>query len=261
MKIRPCASSRVALRLLLTAVFGLLSCSLCLSQAATASAHPLTIVLDPGHNPKQPGALGNQGIYEIVYNDNLTALLADALRKAGCTVLLTRRPNQEIGLEQRAQMANDNHADLFLAIHHDSAQPQYLEKITHTSLTAYQSTRPISGYSIFVSTLNPRFAESFRFAELLGQDMLALGRHPSLHHAEKIQGENRELLNEKLGIYRFDDLIVLKKTTVPAVLLEVGVIVDSKDERYVSSKDNQRAIVQAIVAAVREYDLSRIEKP
>ena len=232
----------------------------CSAQATASSGHPLTIVLDSGHNPKQPGAIGYRGISEIVYNDNLTDLLADALKSAGFTVLLTRGPSQETVLEERAHMANTVHADLFLAIHHDSAQPHYLEKITHNSLTAYRSKKPIAGYSIFVSKLNPQFAESYRFAELLGRDLLALGRPPTLHHAEKIKGENRELLNAKLGIYRFDNLIVLKKTVVPAVLLEVGVIVDPQDERYVSNKDNQKAMVQVIVAAVREYDRSRHER-
>ncbi|MDR3629648.1 MAG: N-acetylmuramoyl-L-alanine amidase [Desulfocapsaceae bacterium] len=245
---------------LLAIVFGLTPFSCGPAQAAGTKPPLMTIVLDPGHNPKQPGALGNQGIYEIVYNDNLTAQLADALRAAGFAVLLTRSPSQNIGLEERARIANDFNADLFLAIHHDSAQPQYLEKITHNALPAYQDKMPITGYSIFVSKLNPQFADSYRFAELLGQGMLALGRSPSLHHAENIQGENRELLDTRLGIYRFDDLIVLKKTTVPAVLLEVGVIVDPKDQQYVNDKNNQKAIVGTIVSAVRKYERSRAER-
>ena len=81
-----------------------------------------------------------------------------------------------------------------------------------------------------------------------------------MHHAENIPGENRELLNTTMGIYRFDDLIVLKKTNIPAVLLEVGVIVDPDDEKYVSSKDKQKAISQAIVSSVRAYDRFRTDK-
>jgi N-acetylmuramoyl-L-alanine amidase len=234
----------------------------CVSAAQTAGVEqkPLTIVLDSGHNPSQPGALGARGIYEVVYNDNLTAQIADALKKAGFSVILTRTPAQEISLDGRAQIANANHADLFLAIHHDSAQPKYVEETTWHNLSAERSKVPLSGYSIYISRLNPCFDQSSRFAEFLGQEMLKLGRPPALYHAEKIPGENRELLNAKLGIYRYDDLIVLKRTTVPAVLIEAGVIIDRNDEKYVSNKHKQKAIVQAIVAAVQEYDRFRSEK-
>jgi N-acetylmuramoyl-L-alanine amidase len=210
-----------------------------------------TIVLDSGHTPKQQGALGVQGIYEVKYNDNLTAQLAQALRQAGFSVILT--PTQDITLEERTQIANKSNADLFLAIHHDSAQLKYLEKSTSNSLVSYHTTTPISGYSIFVSTLNAHFDNSIQFATLLGKNILKLGRVPATHHAENIQGENRKWLNEALGIYQFDDLIVLKKTTVPAVLLEVGVIVDKEDEAYISNPEKQGAIVQSIVSAVQAY--------
>lgn len=212
-----------------------------------------TIVLDPGHTPKQGGALGVRGVYEVVYNDRFTARLADALRAASFTVKLTREPGQSLSLTDRASIANDEQPALFLAIHHDSAQSIYLRKLELANGIAYQATRPIGGYSIFVSKANPAFADAYRFAEQLGQALFGLGRPPTPHHAEDIAGERREWLNERLGIYRFDDLVVLHKTRVPAVLLEVGVIVDPADERYVSQADNQDAMCQAIVGAVRAY--------
>ena len=227
-----------------------------MAQAADQIRHKLTIVLDSGHNPSQQGALGARGIYEVVYNDNLTAQIAEALEASGYSVILTRTPSQEISLVERTQVANSNHADLFLAIHHDSAQLRYLEKTIWHDLPAYRSTKSLAGYSLFVSTLNPQFDNSSRFAELLGQEMLKLGRMPSQHHGEKIQGESKELLNAQLGIYRYDDLVVLKKTTIPAVLMETGVIVDLDDEKYVSDTGNQKAIVQAVVKAVQTYDRS-----
>ncbi|MEW9898655.1 N-acetylmuramoyl-L-alanine amidase [Chitinivorax sp. PXF-14] len=212
-----------------------------------------TIMLDPGHTPRQQGALGVRGVYEVVYNDHFAAKLADALRAASFTVRLTREPGQSLSLTDRATIANDEQPALFLAIHHDSAQLAYLKKIELASGAAYQTTRPIGGYSIFVSKANPAFPDAYRFAEQLGQALLGLGRPPTPHHAEDIAGERREWLNERLGIYRFDDLVVLHKTRVPAVLLEVGVIVDPDDERYVSQAHNQDAMCQAIVDAVRAY--------
>lgn len=218
-----------------------------------ATDTPFVVVIDPGHTPTQPGALGAQGLYEVRYNDALSAKLAKSLRAAGVQVVLTRAPSEDIGLEGRAELANQRQPALFLALHHDSAQLKYLAKTEVNGKPAYQTLQPIAGYSIFVSQRNPHFAQSQQFAKLLGQAMLALGRPPTLHHAEAIAGENRELLDAHLGIYRFDDLLVLRKTTVPAVLLEVGVIVDPVDEKYVADTARQDAIVLAIVAAVAEF--------
>ena len=160
------------------------------------------IVLDAGHTPQQGGALGARGIYEVAYNDHFTAELAQALQTKGYKVALTRKPEESIGLNERAAFANRANADLFLSIHHDSAQLHYL------------------------------------------------------HHAEKIAGENRELLDAKLGIYRFDDLVVLAKTKIPAVLLEVGVIVDADDEAYVNNPQHQKTMINAISNAVDLYFLN-----
>jgi N-acetylmuramoyl-L-alanine amidase len=214
---------------------------------------PFVVVIDPGHNPQQGGALGARGIYEVRYNDALSAKLAAALQATGMHVVLTRAANEEISLGGRAELANTRQADLFLAVHHDSAQLKYLNKTEVNGATAYQTRQSIAGYSIFVSAINPKFAQSLQFAKLLGDELRALGRPPTLHHAEPIAGENRALLDADLGIYQFDELLVLRKTTVPAVLLEVGVIVDRADEAYVSDNAKQDAIVKAILAAVNAF--------
>jgi len=228
-----------------------------LSIEPVSRPHALRIVLDPGHSPLHPGALGAWGLYEVSYNDRLTARVVVALKSAGFDVVLTRTSLQEISLEGRAQIANLAHADLFLAIHHDSAQPKYLEKFKVGELDAYRTAIPLSGYSLFVSELNPRFEESLRFAQILAGELHDLGRPPALHHAEPVEGENRELLDSKLGIYRYDGLFVLRKTKLPAVLLEVGVIPDLADEAYVNDEGNQARMTKAIVTAVRRYAIGK----
>ena len=90
------------------------------------------------------------------------------------------------GLQRLAMalgVAGGQHADLFLSLHHDSAQLRYLEKIVVDGRDAYRTTKPIQGYSLFVSRINPQFAKSYRFAALLGNEMRAMGRTPSPHHA------------------------------------------------------------------------------
>lgn len=68
-----------------------------------------------------------------------------------------------------------------------------------------------------------------------------------MYHAEKIEGENKELIDEKLGIYLYDDLKVLKNTNSPAFLFEAGVIVNPNEEKKVKTKVFKDNIMEAVM--------------
>jgi len=209
-------------------------------------------MLDPGHTAARPGALSVRGIPEVQYNDELVAMLAEGLKAAGFEVRTTRAPGEESDLGMRAAVADAQASWLFLSIHHDSAQLQFLSREQRDGKDVYRTLQPIRGYSLFVSGLNVRYPASLQAAQALGRRLRALGRAPTLHHAEPIPGEGRPLLDPGLGIYRFDELGVLKQVACPAVLLEVGVLVDETDEAYVSSPANREALVGAIVQALKD---------
>lgn len=196
------------------------------------------------------GATSLRGIKEVIYNDHLASILADTLSAHGMRVLLTRQPGEEVSLEDRVAVARTSQADCFIALHHDSAQPKYLEKIDTGGLEAYSTLQPIRGYSVFVSTKNKQYPKSRSLAKSIGLSLLKLGRKPTLHHAEPIQGENRPLLDSTLGIYQYDGLKVLAGNDLPAVLIEFGVLVDKADEEYVSNPHNQARFAQAICGAI-----------
>lgn len=130
---------------------------------------------------------------------------------------------------------------------------QYLEQTSHQGKQAYRTIRPIHGYSLFVSGLNPQYNQSKQLATDIGRALRILGRSPTLHHAEPIEGENRPLLDTANGVYRYDGLAVLKQTEMPAVLLEIGVIVDEQDEAYVSDAANRQKMIEAVVRALQAY--------
>ena len=93
----------------------------------------------------------------------------------------------------------------------------------------YSYCDKFSGYSIFVSKKNKDFTNSFRFAKLVGENLLKSGLYPTYHHNEPIEGENKEFLNKDLGVYRYDNLVVLQ-TNIPSILLECGIIINRSDE-------------------------------
>lgn len=208
------------------------------------------IVLDPGHTLQKPGAIGILGKQEVYYNNHFTAELANQLRSVGYTVVLTRTNDQKITLSERVDISNQIHPALFLSIHHDSAQMRYLEKNEKTY--GYKTIKPINGYSLFVSRLNTAYDTSVVFATKLGESLVNINRLPTLHHAEMIEGESKELINSRFGIYHYDNLVVLKNNRYPAVLLEIGLIVDEKDEKYVSDPKNIKKMCQALVSAIQK---------
>jgi N-acetylmuramoyl-L-alanine amidase len=232
-------------------VIGLLL--LCNAWGANSPAAKLAVVIDAGHTKKMPGARGVSGRYEVEYNDALVARIATTLAKAGFVPILTRKPDQEIKMEERADIANTYNALVMLSIHHDSVQLVHLEPFEKNGKKLYRTRKPIAGYSLFVSKKNRQFAKSSAAAGFLGEELNKIGRKPSLHHAEPIPGEGRELLDTRLGIYRYDDLVVLKKAEIPAVLLEAGVIVDQNDEAYVTQAGHQQAIAGAIVQSLKKF--------
>jgi N-acetylmuramoyl-L-alanine amidase len=109
------------------------------------------------------------------------------------------------------------------------------------------------GYSIFVSASSLWATDSIALATLLGRALTVQGLTPSLHHAEAIPGENRTLLDPRLGIYRFDELVVLRGATMPALLLESGVIVNRDEEQAIQNGGYHTKVAAALVDAISEY--------
>ena len=110
-----------------------------------------------------------------------------------------------------------------------------------------------SGYSLFVSRQNQYFDHSLTFAKLLGAALMAQGMRYSAHHAEAIPGEGRQLIDSKTGVYLYDNLVVLKFTKAPAVLLEAGVIVNRVEELVLASPEGREHIGAAILEAVSQF--------
>ena len=235
-------------------------CALCAllaggTAAAAAACDPAAflVAVDPGHTPRRPGAVSARGIPEYRFNDDLAGVLVGELAKAGFRdVLLTRKPGSEIALLQRTAAANRRGARLFLSIHHDSVQPRYLAPGDVDGRRRSYSDA-FSGYSLFFSRENADPDASLAFARLLGTRLRTSGFTPTLHHAEQIGGENRELVDAQRGIYRFDALAVLKSARMPALLVEAGIIVNRGDELRLREPAHQRKFARVITQAVADF--------
>jgi N-acetylmuramoyl-L-alanine amidase len=92
------------------------------------------------------------------------------------------------------------------------------------------------------------------FGKLLGQQLKAQGMSYAPHYVEKFMGiRQRELVDANAGVYRFDNLVVLMSTTMPAVLFEAGSIINRDEEVLMGNPDHQATIASAVTTAVESF--------
>jgi len=176
------------------------------------------IVLDVGHTAQSEGAMSARNVAEFTFNLRLAQRIEEELKAEGF------------------------------------AEPDsLLEKWEFDGKKSHFSDR-FSGYSVFVSHENPDFKTSLVFAELVGKEMKAQGLQYAQQYTLPIMGHYRHpLLNKETGVYRYDELIVLRTTRMPAVLLEAGSIINRDEELKMNSPERQEAISSSVTAAVKEF--------
>ena len=182
--------------------------------------------------------VGNAKTFQMLpqyFDLDLSGAVATDLLALGDRVTRVSADGAEIALGRRALTAPD--ADFFISIHHDSMQQKYIDA---------GRQREFAGFAIFVSQLNPRYEDSLRCAKAIGEALVAAGEKPSLYHAEPIAGENRPLLDRRLGVHRYDGLAVLKTAAMPAVLVEAGVIVNPDEEARLARPETIQRLARAI---------------
>jgi N-acetylmuramoyl-L-alanine amidase len=224
-------------------------------SAARCDPAKFRIVLDVGHTAESEGAISARNVAEFVFNRRLAKQIEEKLKAEGFseTKLLLTEGKARRSLVKRVDAANDMRADLLLSIHHDSVPNKFLEDWEFEGKKSHYSDR-FSGYSVFVSRSNPDFKTSFAFAELIGKEMKAQGLDYAKQYSQPIMGRyQRELLNKETGVYRYDELIVLRKTRMAAVLLEAGSIINRDEELKMNSPERREIISSGVATAVKTF--------
>jgi N-acetylmuramoyl-L-alanine amidase len=213
------------------------------------SAQAGTVALDVGHSLARPGAISARGRTEFSFNRQLALVVKEVLQTRGFHPQLIGEHGDMNTLRARTDAASE--AEFFLSLHHDAVQPRYLEYWEVDSKRQHYSDR-FSGFSLFVSRANPEPTKSLACASAIGNAFRRAGFKPSAHHAEPIAGENRPFADATNGIHYFDDLVVLKTTRVPAVLLEAGIIVNRMEELLLQEPMTHEKIAVAIADGLQQ---------
>ncbi len=214
------------------------------------------IVLDPGHGGKDPGAMAF-GLKEKDIVLDVAKKLAPVLSKElGCEVVLTRKDDTFISLEERTAIANTNNADLFISLHinaHTSAKVRGLETYylnLSTNAEAMRvaarenatSTHQMSELQDILSDImkNSKIDESSRLAQMVHNSIL--------READKLGYSNIKNLGVKQAPF-----YVLIGAQMPAILIELAFISNEKDLANLKNSEFLEMLTKEITNGVRVY--------
>ena len=185
-------------------------------ESLAADLHGHTVCIDPGHGGTQPGA-ETDGIRESDLTLAIALQLRDILEDAGATVLMTRETDTDVGLEERAGMANDAGAELFVSIHQN----------------------------ILPDNASVHGAETWIYSAQT-QDAVALASQIQSCLIARTGAEDR-------GIYESSGLVVLNRTQMAACLVECGFMSNGSELERLSSEQGQAQIALGIAEGVAAY--------
>ncbi|WP_415715082.1 N-acetylmuramoyl-L-alanine amidase [Maridesulfovibrio sp.] len=212
-----------------------------------------TIMLDPGHGGKDPGASAN-GLKEKDINLRFTKILAAKLKKAGFSVMYTRSNDTFIPLEERTAMANIKKADMFISIHCNAHRSSKINGIETYTLNLARnrnavrvaarenavSAKRISDLQVILTDLmlNSKMKESKDLAQNI--------------HTGSLKNIRRKWNVKDQGV-REAPFYVLMGAKMPSVLIELGYLTNRTEAKRLKTDSYLSYIADGIVKGVLEY--------
>lgn len=235
------------------------------AQVAGDAMRIKTVVIDPGHGGKDPGAISlNRKHYEKNITLSVALKLGNMIKAAypGVKVVYTRSTDKYVELSQRAEIANRNKADLFISIHVNSAKATQARGTETFVMGAHKSNDNFEvcktensviviedDYQTKYEGFNPDSPESYIIFSLLQN----VHQEQSIKYAARVQEQfAKGPIAVNRGVKQ-GGLLVLWKTTMPAVLTEIGFISNPKDCAVLVSKSGQEQFARKLFNAFKGY--------
>jgi len=214
-----------------------------------------TIVIDPGHGGKDPGAIGKSGLREkdIVLDVGLR-LRKLIKERLGANVIMTRETDVFIPLEERTAIANTKGADLFVSVHANASRRTGAKGV-ETYLLGRATDRDAMATA---ERENSASEKSLNTLELILTDLMNTAKkEESLRLAYYVQENMIGHLEKR---YKVTDLgvkqapfYVLVNARMPSILAEISFISNPEEERLLSEEGHRQEIAEAILAGIRKY--------
>ena len=230
------------------------------SQEVDSNNDLFTVVIDPGHGGKDPGAVSN-GFYEKIIALNTSLNLGRKLQENGIKVIYTRKKDKFLNLLERANIANKSNAQLFISIHCNAHKSQAYGAETfvlglHANQRNFEVAKKENSVIFFEEDyentykgFDPNNPESVIGLTLMQEEYL----DQSIIAASYIQNGFVDALNRKNRNIKQAGFIVLKYTYMPSVLIELGFLTNKKEGAYLNSVKGQTEMAESISNAVVKY--------
>jgi N-acetylmuramoyl-L-alanine amidase len=217
------------------------------------------IVVDAGHGGKDPGAIGPGGVMEKDVTLAMAKALAPRLEKAlGCEVIMTRKDDTFIPLEERTAIANKVGADLFISLHANAST----NRKAYGTETYYLNFSKNDQAVAVAARENGTSLKQVGDLELILFDLMANAKiNESSRLAAEIQRSLVDSLDNHyrsirdLGV-RQGPFYVLLGATMPSVLVETAFISNSREAARLKDPKFRAHAADAIVRGVRNYAVS-----
>ena len=222
------------------------------------------VVIDPGHGGHDPGAVGRRGKEK---NINLSvALKLGRLIESNCNdtkVVYTRSGDKFVPLQDRAEIANKVKANLFISIHTNAvAQKNSSVRGAETYTLGLHRTQDNlevakkensvilieDNYKQRYAGFNPKSSESYIIFEFMQDKNMA----QSVDFATQVQRQFKSCNRVDKGVHQAG-FLVLRETSMPSVLIELGYISNYSEEAYLISEKGSSELANSIYKAFVQY--------
>lgn len=213
------------------------------------------VVIDPGHGGKDAGAVGPSGVREKDVTLDVALRVQPVLEAQGLHVLLTRKDDSFVSLEERTALANADSADLFVSVHCNASESR-----TRRGVEAYvlDTTRDEIAARVAARENATTQAASAELASILGSMRLADDAQRSTRFARLLERGAMAALQMKYadvvdGGVHTAGFYVLVGARMPGVLFETSYLSNPVEEQRLDSPDYRQLLADAIVNAIKAY--------
>src|SRR5216684_2858739 len=225
-------------------------------QPLPARTGKFRIVLDAGHGGWDLGTVGRQGLLEKDLVLDVTRRLGKLLQaRLGSEVMYTRTGDTYLPLDQRADLANQTQADLFVSVHanYSSSAASRGVETYYTNLFSAPGSREVEKH------------DDGTFANLTPVSLSAGGLHEKIEESRRLAGSVQRSLYATLAASSPDirnrgikdsAFAVLTGTTMPAILTEISFVSSPADEHNLQSATYRQQIAEALYKGIARYQES-----
>jgi N-acetylmuramoyl-L-alanine amidase len=235
---------------------------------SSASFHPTgfkleTIVIDPGHGGKDPGTSGKKTKEKDIAL-KIALKFGNYIEKniPGVKVIYTRKDDRYVALDERAEMANRNKAQLFICIHANSlpGAPAYGTETYVMGLYKDKGNFEVAKRENEVILMDENYQERYEgFDPKSPESYILFTLSQSAYHESSLKFAQKLESQFKTKSGRFSrgvkqaGFLVLWRTSMPSVLIETGFLSNSKEEGFLASDEGQDKIASGIYRAFKDY--------